>query len=368
MGIRGNQLNPLILAGLAISAVAGCKGNPSVSFEPPSWDFGSVAYGDQASQTVTVTNTSGYALQVVSIAPADQVRVDGLPIVDLQPGASAPLQVTFRPAFLDRYQQSSSSVTIGFGLLIGGYSGGTWGDESAEVYYDMTGQLADFDGGIGLVCDPGPNGDGAGVIELPSNGELVWSQQGYACASILAPDAGTSCHSASDCPTHCCSCPSDCAGFTAEACLLGTCAPPAVACGLVQAETASSPTLCPDGGNLPSSVLGSLGFTVGRSGEQLSSGTLSVTLARSAPSACNGDTAAPGLSLLLPADAKSLAIYPIGPASATLVDPSLGTLDATGGYVVLTEATGSGVAGGFDLEFSGGSAEIWGTFNAPACP
>jgi hypothetical protein len=62
-------------------------------------------------------------------------------------------------------------------------------------------------------------------------------------------------------------------------------------------------------------------------------------------------------------------LEPGGQAITELIGPD-GGLSIAGGYVFLSRLDTDGSAGSFDLVFGDGSpaTEIWGTFDAPACP
>ncbi len=369
MDSRGRPLvAPWLLSTASLLVVGGCKPSPTVRLDPPSWNFGTVAYGDQVSQNIAITNTSGYDLQVTyqGTAAGEQGQLIGLPISDLKPGQTAQIQFIFRPAYDLRYQQSAS-VQSALTLVVGGYSGSVWGDASSEVTFDVTGQIATVD--AGPTCNPGPNGDSSGVGGSLGQAAGTWDQQGYACVSATPADGGTTCQSPADCTAFCCACPSDCAGFTAGACVLGTCAPATVACDLVQSLTSTGPVLCPDGGSHPSSVLGALGFSVGASGSRFDT-SLTVNLALSSSLACLQTGTLPGLSLVLPGSpAIQPGLFEVGAAQATLDEQSTGELNASGGYVLLSAVSATGASGSFDLQFGAGAAnEVWGAFNAPICP
>ncbi len=357
-----------VLAGLGLSFLAGCFTPPTMTVSPASWDFGTVADGSEVSQTITITNTSGFALQIVegtNEVSHPQLAVTGLPIVNLEPGHSARFELVFRPN-----SNSTGSVIATLDLEFGGYAGSNFGDSASDIFLDVSGNVTSV---VVPVCKPGPDGDSNGFGGIGPAASYQWSQASYACTSEEGSN-GTSCQSPSDCSAFCCSCPSDCAGFTAQACIDGSCARAPVACDLTSAGArGSGPILCPDGGHASSTVLGALGFAVGGSGVAPSS-TLTLTLSRDASSACLGAGAAPGLSFLLGPGSESTLVgglFQIGPGggSALLDDPNAGPLTATAGYVMLTELSDAGVAGSFDVQFPGGSnGEVWGAIDAPVCP
>jgi len=357
----GMALRLCLLAGLPLLADASCKPSPTVAFDPPRWDFGTVAYGSSASQSVTITNTSGYDLQVALNFAPPGVRVTGLPIPNLASKASAQLQLTLNPMF-----NESDTFNESVSLLIGGYSGSEWGDVSGGVDLDVTGDTT-----ASQACNPQLIGYATEISQLNPDVDFVLGEDGLACTSEGGPDGGSTCISASECTSFCCLCPLDCADFTAQACVLGSCARTPVACDIAQSAGSVVPAACPDGGHPPSAVLGPFAFAVGGSGAKLEP-TLRVTLSRAASAACLDAGVTPGLEFTLPAGSEiepDLFQIGSGAASALLDDPNSGSLVAIGGYAYLTERSAGGVAGSFDIQFPGGSAgEAWGHFNAPICP
>src|ERR1700722_14842527 len=221
-------------------------------------------------------------------------------------------------------------VTGGTGDYSGGATSASGGESTGGASTRDSGWIMTADGGF--VCKPGPNGDVNGSQES-SFPQAQWSQQGYACTAAQEEDGGTgaltSCIFASDCPSYCCPCPSDCASFTAQACAPGGCPRQQEACDLALVLSTWEPALCPNGGHAPSEVLGALGFTVAASGQSQNS-NYTVILSRTAPADCSEvgplEIHVPGLYMFfVPGEDGFIpGFYQIGGNSpyAILVDPS----------------------------------------------
>jgi hypothetical protein len=133
------------------------------------------------------------------------------------------------------------------------------------------------------------------------------------------------------------------------------------------------PLLCPYGGHFPSQALGALGFSVGASGTYYYS-NYTVVLSQTAPPDCSDEGPfRPGIFFVFqgypPIQPGIYGVQGGFPTSATLFDQSGAAANAVGGYILFSDVNDGGfAAGGFDLQFPGGSnGEVWGSLYATTC-